>query len=65
MKGLQVCVSTTALKEFSGLLYLHFSDLHYFVLVFFFLAQTPALHWQTEYTHDYKGARGRPSTTER
>ena len=29
------------------------------------LAQTPALHWQTEYSHDYKGARGRPSTTER
>lgn len=28
-------------------------------------AQTPALQWQTEYTHDYRGARGRPSTTER
>lgn len=28
-------------------------------------AQTPALHWQTEYTHDYRGARGKPSTTER
>lgn len=35
------------------------------LLLFMFLAQTPALHWQTEYTHDYRGARGKPSTTER
>lgn len=28
-------------------------------------AQTPALHWQTEYSHDFRGARGRPTTTER
>ena len=30
-----------------------------------FSAQTPALHWQTEYSHDFRGARGRPTTTER
>ena len=35
------------------------------ILLFYTLAQTPALQWQTEYTHDYRGARGRPSTTER
>jgi len=35
------------------------------LLLFVFSAQTPALHWQTEYTHDYRGARGKPSTTER
>ncbi|XP_001630034.2 uncharacterized protein LOC5509559 [Nematostella vectensis] len=28
-------------------------------------AQTPALHWQTTTTHDFRGALGRPTTTER